>query len=172
MDDLVTKANIVDNRMVYGSMDSNNPKGNTLELAVVALNRDKGIYLIRAFEIDEKAKKKYIRNAGILVQNTLLTSTFADTIHFMEELFLFDTGNDQNKYLSISEYKNTKNLKLVVDGNVNVFVSKSEARAMYKLFNLSLMGYSTSRVLEFEHRFTPEDLTMLLHKHNLLENKR
>lgn len=161
MDNLVKKANI-----------GNSPEDNIFELTVVALNIDKGIYLIRAFEVDEQAKKKYIRNAGILVQNTLLTSTFADTIHFMEELFLFDTGNNQNKYLSISAYENTKNLKLVVDGNFNVFISKSEARAMYKLFNLSLMGYSTSRVLEFEHRFTPENLTVLFHKHNLLEKKR
>lgn len=141
---------------------------NRLDITSVPLNLDKEIFLIRAFEEDIEAKKKYIRNAGILVANVLLTSTFSDTIHFMEELYLFDTGNDQNKYLSITEYKSTRNLKLNIDEDINVFISKSEARAIYKLFNLSLMGYSVSRVLEFEYRFTPESLTKLLHQNKYL----
>jgi len=136
---------------------------NRLDITAVPLNFDKEIYLLRAFEEDHEVKKKYIRNAGILVKDFLLASTFSDTVHFMEELFLFDIGNDQNKYLTIAEHQKTKNLKLKIDGENSIYISKSEARAIYKLFNLSMMGYSISRVLEHEYRFTPQHLTRLLY---------
>lgn len=59
----------------------------------------------------------------------------------MEELALFDTGNDQNKYLAVAEHQKIKNLKLK-NINDNIFISKSEAKAMNRLFNMALMGYS------------------------------
>lgn len=142
--------------------------GAELKVVPVALNLDKEIYLLHIFEENHELKKKYIRNELILVSNQILTSTFSDTVHFMEELFLFDIGNDQNKYLSITEYKSTKNLKLKYEGDVDVFIAKSEARAMYKIFNLAFMGYSVSVVLEKEFRFTPQLLTKLLYEHQLL----
>lgn len=139
-------------------------------LTKVGLNLDKEIYLLRAFEEDQIAKKKYLRTAGILVGDELLTSTFADTTHFMEELNLFDFGNSQNKYFAVTEYKNTKNLKLIIDEDkeMYVFISKSEAKTMYKLFNMSLIGYSLARVLEFEYRFTPQSISSALHHHDYL----
>ena len=139
-----------------------------LEITTVPLNLDKNIKLVRVFEDDLSNKKKYVRSACIIVNNTILTATFSDTIHFLEELNLFDFGNSQNKYLSITEYKSTKNLKLVCDIEDNIFISKSEAKAMYKLFNLSLVGYSMSRVLEYEFRLTPQHLTQLLHNNQFL----
>ena len=51
---------------------------------------------------------------------------------------------------------------------IHIFISKSEAKAMNRLFNMALMGYSLSVVLEKEFRFTPQDLTKLLHHHNFL----
>jgi hypothetical protein len=87
----------------------------------------------------------------------------------MEELNLFDIGNNQNKYLDITEYQSTKNLKLKHNGDGNIFISKSEAKAMYKIFNLAFLGYSVATVLEKEYRFTPQDLTKLLHHHNFLD---
>jgi hypothetical protein len=86
----------------------------------------------------------------------------------MEELSLFDIGNDQNKYLAVAEHQKIKNLKLK-NINDNIFISKSEAKAMNRLFNMALMGYSLSVVLEKEFRFTPQDLTKLLHHHNFLD---
>ncbi|MCX6051047.1 MAG: hypothetical protein NTZ60_00900 [Campylobacterales bacterium] len=142
--------------------------GKELTLILVSLNLDKGIYLLHIFEEDRIVKKKYIRNELILVGNQILTSTFSDTVHFMEELSLFDGGNDQNKYLTIAEHQKTKNLKLKIDGDENIFISKSEARAMYKIFNLAFMGYSVSVVLEREYRFTPQNLTKLLHDQKYL----
>ena len=142
--------------------------GIELRIIPVALNLDKDIYLLHVFEEDDTLKKKYIRNELVLIKNQILTSTFSDTVHFMEELALFDTGNDQNKYLAVAEHQKIKNLKLK-NINDNIFISKSEAKAMNRLFNMALMGYSLSVVLEKEFRFTPQDLTKLLHHHNFLD---
>ncbi len=142
--------------------------GTLLTVIPISLNLDKKISLIHVFEEDSVLNKKYIRNELILVNNQILTSTFSDTVHFMEELALFDTGNDQNKYFAVAEHQKIKNLKLKnIDDNI--FISKSEARAMYRLFNIALMGYSLSVVLEKEFRFTPQNLTKLLHSHNFLD---
>ena len=143
--------------------------GVELKIIPVALNLDKEIYLLHIFEKDHGAKKKFIRNELVLIGNQILTSTFSDTVHFMEELNLFDIGNDQNKYLDITEYKHTKNLKLKHNGDENIFISKSEAKAMYKIFNLAFLGYSVATVLEKEFRFTPQLLTKLFHQNNLLK---
>lgn len=142
--------------------------GVELKIIPVALNLDKAIYLLHIFEEDKLINKKFIRNELILIDNQILTSTFSDTVHFMEELNLFDIGNNQNKYLDVTEYQNTKNLKLKHNGDKNIFLSKSEAKAMYKIFNLAFLGYSVATVLEKEFRFTPQLLAKTLHENKLL----
>ncbi|WP_310440988.1 hypothetical protein [Sulfurimonas sp.] len=143
---------------------------NDTELLPVRVNLDSdvGMLLIQVFEPNEKTKKKYLRGELIMVQNHILTSTFCDATHFMEEVNLFDYGNDQNKYLAIAEYKKTKNLKLKYAGDIDVFISKSAARAIYKIFNRALSGYSTAAILEKEIVFTPQMLTKLLHEYQFL----
>ena len=98
--------------------------GIELGIIPVALNLDKDIYLLHVFEEDDTLKKKYIRNELVLIKNQILTSTFSDTVHFMEELALFDTGNDQNKYLAVAEHQKIKNLKLK-NINDNIFITFS-----------------------------------------------
>ena len=61
-----------------------------LELNKVWLNRRRKIALLRFFEVDEKAKRKYIRNFAILVGNEIVTSCIEETMQFMEDLFLFE----------------------------------------------------------------------------------
>lgn len=134
----------------------------------IALDIDQEIYLIQIFEENYEAKKKYLRGELIFVRNHILSSTFCDTIHFFEEINLFDAGNDQNRYLTVTEYKNTKNLKLKYDGDIDIFISKALARGMYKIFNLSFAGYSTAALLEREFKLTPQLLTQLLHKFKFL----
>lgn len=142
--------------------------GSELKMVPVALNLDKAVYLLHIFEECPSMKKKFIRNELIIVDNHILTSTFSDTVHFMEEIKLFDYGNDQNKYLNVTEYKSTKNLKLKYEGEKDVFISKSEAQAMYKIFNLAFQGYSVAMILENEFRLIPQMLTKLLHEQKLL----
>lgn len=143
-------------------------EGVSLTIIPISLNLDKRIHLIHVFEENISSNKKYIRNELILVNNQILTSTFSDTVHFIEELSLFDTGNDQNKYLAVAEHQKIKNLKLK-NVNDNIFVSKSEARAIYRLFNMALMGYSLSVVLEKEFRFTPSNLGEILNELNIFK---
>ena len=59
-----------------------------------------------------------------------------------------------------------QNLKLK-NVRSNIFISKSEAKAMYRLFNLSLNGYSLSTVLENEIIFSAEDIENFLNKNRV-----
>ena len=133
---------------------------------LVILNLDKRIFLLNVLQEDNRAKKKYIRSQLIAVNNQILTFGFSDTVHFMEELALFDAGNDQNKYFTISEHQNTKNLKLK-NVRSNIFISKSEAKAICRLFKLSLNGYSLSTVLENGVIFSAEDIENFLNKNRV-----
>ena len=133
---------------------------------LIILNLDKRIFLLNILEEDNRAKKKYIRSQLIAVNNQILTFGFSDTVHFMEELALFDAGNDQNKYFTISEHQNTKNLK-IKNIRSNIFISKSAAKAMCRLFNLSLNGYSLSTVLENEVIFSSENIETFLNKNGV-----
>lgn len=142
--------------------------GVTVFPVAIKLDIDRGIYLIIFLEENEQKSKKYIRGELIMVQNTILTSTFCDARHFMEELNLFEQGNNQNKYVDITEYKNTKNLKLKYKGEGDIFISKSAARAIYSIYKQSFMGYSTVDMSEKEITFTPQLLTQLLHKYQYL----
>ena len=133
---------------------------------LIILNLDKRIFLLNILEEDNKAKKKYIRTQLIVVNSQILTLGFSDTVHFMEELALFDAGNDQNKYFTISEHQNTKNLKLKNVKN-DIFISKTEAKSIYKLFNMALSGYTLSTVLENEVIFSAEDIETFLNKNGV-----
>lgn len=142
--------------------------GEMLTPILIPLQRDKKMFLIQIFEKNLDLNKKYLRGELIVVQNHFLTTTVSDTIHFTEEINLFDFGNIQNKYLSVTQYESTKNLKLIYDGKVDIFISKSEARTIYKIYNMSHVGYSIASMLENEFKFTPEILTRLLHHYKLL----
>ena len=133
---------------------------------LIVLNLDKRIFLLNVLQEDNSAKKKYIRSQLIAVNSQILTFGFSDTLHFMEELALFDAGNDQNRYFTISEHQNTKNLK-IKNIRSNIFISKSEAKAMCRLFNLSLNGYSLSTVLENGVIFSAEDIENFLNKNRV-----
>ena len=133
---------------------------------LIVLNLNKRIFLLNVLQEDNSAKKKYIRSQLIAVNSQILTFGFSDTLHFMEELALFDAGSDQNRYFTISEHQNTKNLK-IKNIRSNIFISKSEAKAMCRLFNLSLNGYSLSTVLENGVIFSAEDIENFLNKNRV-----
>lgn len=139
-----------------------------LDVTFVPLIHSKKIYLMRVFEQDFKVKKKYILTAYIVIQNIIITSNFSDTIHFFEEVSLFDNGNIHNQYFDVVEHLKVKNLKLKHE-ELSVFLSKSEAKSIIKLFNLSLQGYSLTRVLENETILTPSKMVKLLDELELLD---
>jgi len=114
---------------------------------VTTLLLDKNIYLIvYAKQAKEDKPKPYAIGIAIFAKTELVTFTFADTIHFIEELNLFEGGNNQNKYFDVVERMQTKNLRLKLKNGNNIYITKSEAKAICKIFSLILSLYSLLRI--------------------------
>ncbi len=148
---------------------------NKPELTVVPLNNKHRIGLGRAFEIDTKTKKKYMRNIVFIIDNEFVTDNMADSVLFKEELILFDKGDGQNKFLKLTKRKledeNVISLELKLDNEKEIFISRSEARAMVSLYNMSMQGYSFARILEYETQQTLQSWTNILYNNYLLDDK-
>lgn len=138
----------------------------SIYMSSIPLCIDKKINLVRILEkvIDNKREKTMIRQICIAVENVLLTSRIADTSHFITEIKLAETGNKQNKYVDVTEYKSVKNLvlkhKLLADNKI--FISKAEAMSIVDLYNKSFIGYSSSQFLESEMTIDPKQFTLLI----------
>jgi len=148
-------------------------EGNRIAISHVVLNQDKNIKLLRGFEQDINSNKRYMRNIVIMINDEFVTSNIADSMLLKEELALFNQGDVQNKYLSpssriVSEEK-VNSLLLILSDNKKIHISKSEARAMVSLWNMSMQGYSFSRLLEFEKAHTLETWTVALESNGYLE---
>lgn len=127
------------------------------EYKEIPLLNNKEIKLFRIYEVEYSNNSCFIRNECISINDALIVSNFTDVVLFMEELNLFDTGNENNKYFKIVEHNKVKSLKLELKDKI-IYISKSEARAIYKIYNLSRQGYSFNRVLENEYRFTTKQI--------------
>lgn len=147
--------------------------GNKIIISDVSLNNDKHIKLLRGFEVDDSAKKKFMRNVVIMVEDEFITSNMADTMIFKEELALFNFGDKQNKYLFPSsrtiEQENTNSLDLTLSDGKVIHITRSEAKAMIGLWNMALQGYSFARLLEFEKEQTLETWTVALEANGYLQ---
>ena len=150
-----------------------NYNANKIVISDVILNNDKNIKLLRGFELDDSAKKKYMRNVVIMVEDEFITSNMADTMIFKEELSLFNFGDKQNKYLFPSsrkiEQENTNSLDLQLSDGKVIHITRSEAKAMTGLWNMALQGYSFARLLEFEKDQTLETWTVALEANGYLQ---
>lgn len=146
---------------------------NRIELSHVVLNYDKNIKLLRGFEVDAKSNKRHMRNIVIMVGNEFVTSNIADSILLKEEFALFDRGDAQNKYLFPSdrtvEKERVNSLILKFADDNQIYITRSEAKAIVTLWNMSMHGYSFSRLLEFETKQTLETWTTLLENNGYLQ---
>lgn len=155
-------------------MDENIDKfdGNDIVISTVILNHDKDIKLLRGFEIDEKSNNRYMRNVVIMIENEFVTSMTADTLILQEELAMFNIGDSQNKYFyPISRTINKEvlhSLEFTFDDGRKIYITKSQARAMVKLWNMSLQKYSFARLLEFEQEQSLETWTIALERNGYL----
>ncbi|MBU3014021.1 hypothetical protein KO488_04570 [Poseidonibacter lekithochrous] len=145
---------------------------NDLKMHIVALNLDKEVFLLQISEDNVSTKKKEIRNLLILIKDVILTSRISDTVHFIEEVNMFDFDNNQNKYLDTAKFNSTKSLRVKdikdIKDTKNTYITRSEARAIYKLYNMSLIGYSFKTTIENEFIFTPDSLIKILEKNGVL----
>ena len=148
---------------------------NKPEITVVPLNNKHNISLLRAFEVNIKTQKKYMRNIVFMVQNEFITDNMTDSVLLKEELQLFDKGDAQNSFFQLRSRKINGNavfsLALELSSGKTIHISKSEAKAMVSLWNMAMTGYSFSRVLEFETQQTIQSWTQTLYKNHVLELK-
>jgi len=146
---------------------------NRPELTVVPLNNKHEISLLRAFEIDTKTQKKYMRNVVFMIQNEFITDNMADSVLLKEELILFEKGDEQNTFFQLKSRKikesHILSLSLTLDSGKTIYISKSQARAIVSLWNMAMMGYSFARILEFETQQTIQSWTQALYENYLLE---
>lgn len=141
----------------------------------VVLNQKKDIKLLRGFEDNKISKKRYMRNIVVMIENEFITSNIADTMLWKEELMLFEKGDEQNNFFDIVTRKinNKQNisLKLELSNKKEIFITKSEAKAICKMFDMALQGYSFSRLLEFETKQNVESWAVALNHFGYLEYK-
>jgi hypothetical protein len=146
---------------------------NRPELTVVPLNNKHEISLLRAFEVDIKTQKKYMRNVVFMIQNEFITDNMADSVLLKEELILFEKGDEQNTFFQLKSRKikesNVLSLSSTLDSGKVIYISKSQARAIVSLWNMAMMGYSFARILEFETQQTLQSWTQALYDNYLLE---
>lgn len=115
-----------------------------LAFQYIALSDTKNVTLVHIFDYQNQ---KQLVSTVIMCENELITSTHIQTMQFIEEMSMFESGNDQNRYFSVEQQKTIKNLKLK---DTNIYFSKSEARVIYKAYNQSLSGYSFVRLFAHE----------------------
>lgn len=146
---------------------------NRPEPTVVHLHNQKQISLVRAFEIDARNSKKYMRNVLFAIKNEAITDNFADTILLKEELKLFDKGDEQNTFFKVVQRelngKKVTSLELSLDDGKKIYISRSEAKAIVDIWNMSMQGYSFARILEHENTQTLESWTDIIHQSGLLK---
>ena len=146
---------------------------NKPELTVVPLNNKHEISLLRAFEVDIKTQKKYMRNVVFMIQDEFITDNMADSVLLKEELILFDKGDEQNTFFQLKSRKikesHILSLSLKLESGKTIYISKSQARAIVSLWNMAMMGYSFARILEFETQQTIQSWTQALYNNYLLE---
>lgn len=145
-----------------------NMQNNDLKMNIVPLNLDKEVFLLQISEDNVSTKKKEIRNLLILIKDVILTSRISDTVHFIEEVNMFDFANNQNKYLDTAKFNSTKSLRLRYKATKATYITRSEARAIYKLYNMSLIGYSFKTTIENEFIFTADSLIKILEENGVL----
>ncbi|MGE0738247.1 hypothetical protein [Sulfurimonas sp.] len=146
---------------------------NRPEPTIVHLHNKKQIDLVRAFEIDTRNNKKYMRNVLFAIENEAITDNFADTTLLKEELKLFEQGDEQNTFFKVVvreiNGKKVTSLELCLDGGKKIYISKSEAKAIVDIWNKSMQGYSFARILEYENMQTLESWTDIIHQSGLLK---
>ena len=118
-----------------------------------SLNDDLDINLLRIFEVDPVEKKRYIRSFGILINKTLFAMNVKETETFITELSLFERGDKNNNYFNIVSKDSVISLKLISE-NINIYITKSQAKSMIEYFNKLNKSYNLSYAYEHEVELT------------------
>lgn len=115
------------------------------------LSEKHNLTLHRFYQYDYIDKKKYLTDLIVYLNNEQqITQSFAQTIEFKEELFLFFRGDAQNKFLELVKRtlnkEELRSLALTKKNGGKIYFSQAECMAMGALINYSLHGFSLTRL--------------------------
>ncbi|MDX4037713.1 hypothetical protein [Aliarcobacter skirrowii] len=134
-----------------------------LKANLIKISSKNELYFFNIFSENNNDKfKKSTLNILLVLNNEIITFNFFDTIQAVEEIALFELGNEHNKYFKIVELKSVKNLKLM--NKSHVFISKSEAKAIVKTFNLLFSNYSFNFIFESEFNIDQKEFIKLINE--------
>lgn len=124
---------------------------------LIDLNKKKNLILKRVYMTELKTGKKYIVALIIYIEDddiNTITYSFQETIQFKEELSLFFNGDSQNQFLSpvkrTVNNEELKSLKLKKFENLNIYFSQAESKAIAKLIDYSMIGFSLTKIYDKE----------------------
>lgn len=121
-------------------------------LTQTVLSHVKNIIMVRAFRVNPDINERYMVDIIIMCGEKLLTTNTVDSIQFNEELVSFDRGDENNKFLKVIQEKRKDglvySLKLSLEDGDVIYLGRSDAKAMNRIWDMSLQRFSFTRLLE------------------------
>lgn len=121
-------------------------------LTPTVLSHDKNIIMARAFRVNPEIDERYMVDIIIMCGEKLITTNTVDSIQLNEELVLFDRGDENNKFLKVIQEKRKDglvySLKLSLEDGDVIYIGRSEAKAMVRIWDMSLHRFSFARLVE------------------------
>jgi hypothetical protein len=144
-------------------------------LTQTVLSHDKNIIMVRAFHVNPDINERYMVDIIIMCGEKLITTNTIDSLQLNEELALFDRGDENNKFLKIVQQKGKDSLvyslKLSLgDGNV-IYIGRSEAKAMNRIWDMSFQRFSFTRLLEDVQPTDAEDWSKRLYSQRYISSE-
>lgn len=126
-------------------------RGYYLTLAILSHQSD--IVMVRSFNLNNELNERYMTDIAIMHEEQMITTNTADSIQFNEELALFDRGDENNKFLKVVQQKGkdggiVHSLKLSFDDGSAIYIGRSQAKSMVKIWEMSLQRFSFARLVE------------------------
>lgn len=122
-------------------------------LTLTPLSHQNDIVMVRSFHLNNELNERYMTDIVIMHKEQLITTNTADSIQFNEELALFDRGDENNKFLKVVQKKGKDggtiySLQLSFDDGSAIYIGRSQAKSMVKIWEMSLQRFSFARLVE------------------------
>lgn len=144
-------------------------------LTQTVLSHDKNIIMVRSFRVKADIKERYLVNIIIMCREKLLTTNTADSIQFYEEMALFDRGDDNNKFLKVIQEKRKEglvySLKLSLEDGSVIHIGRSDAKAINRIWDMSLQRFTFTRLVEDIQLLDAEDWSELLYSQSYISHE-
>ena len=144
-------------------------------LTQTVLSHVKNIIMVRAFRVNPDINERYMVDIIIMCGEKLLTTNTVDSIQFNEELVSFDRGDENNKFLKVIQEKRKDglvySLKLSLEDGDVIYLGRSDAKAMNRIWDMSLQRFSFTRLLEDVQLTDAEDWSKRLYSQRYISSE-